>query len=153
MSKIVDCLTALEARIITVLPNHFELSNPYAPEQNSEHMLKQSWGLRGRSGNNSLRNLSCRVSIRRTIEIVLTRKYYAAEMNRAAKKQTEYDLWEDQFLIIKDIEKDPTLNNSSAVTQFGYVSDGGIEYVFSNDKPYLMIVSQFDLEYIEDLNA
>lgn len=152
MSKIVDSIDALKARIAAVLPNHKELTNPYETDENPETILKQGFGVRIREGVNSNRSGSCILSVQRTIEIVLTRKYYAYELNRTAKENTEKALLEDQFLVLQDIEGEPTIGNSNAVTQFGYTGDSGIEFVFSDEKPFYQLVSQFRLEYLEDLN-
>lgn len=152
MSKITTAYDALKARVVALLPTHLALTNPYAPEQNTEMALKIGYGIRVAAGENSKRNLSCVLSVNRGMEIVLTRKYYGSELNRDAKEAAEKALLEDQFLLIKDVEKDPTLALSGTLCKFEYVGDTGIEFVFNEDKPFLMIVSSFNMEYFENLN-
>lgn len=150
MSTISTAYDALKARLLAVLPNHSQMTNPYAPEQNSEQILRKSYGLRISTAENTNRQVSCQLSIRRTMEVVITRKYFASEMNRTAKETVEKDLMEDAFLVIKDIEKDADLGNN--VANILYQSDTGIEFVFSEDKPFFMTTLTFGLEYFENLN-
>lgn len=150
MSNISSSYDALKARLVAVLPNHAILTNPYAPSENSESALKQGQGIRLGAATNSHRAFKL-LSVQRTVDVVITRRFYASEMNRTGKETAEKALLEDQFLMLQDIESNPTLGVSSAVTAFGYESDAGIEYVFSDDKPFLMIVTTFLLEYLESL--
>jgi hypothetical protein len=151
MSKASDAYDALKARVAAVLPSHFVLPNPYAPEQNSELALKQGQGVKMLGAINSNRSLSCQLSLRRGVEVVITRKYFGSEMMTSNKSSIEKALFEDQYLIIKEIEKDPTIALTSVVVQTRFESDSGIEFVFNDDKPFLMIRSLFTLEYIENL--
>jgi hypothetical protein len=86
------------------------------------------------------------------VSIVLTRRFYASEMNRTAKETVEKQLMEDQFLIVKDIEKDPSLGLSDVVANFQYEGDEGIQFAFSEDKPFYRLTMRFRLEYLENLN-
>jgi hypothetical protein len=151
MSKASDAYDAVKARVAAVLPNHFVLPNPYAPEQNSENALRVGQGVKFLGGSNSNRSLSCQLSISRQVEVVITRKYYGSEMMTANKSTVEKSLLEDQYLVIKEVEKDPTVALTSVVVQTRFESDSGIEFVFNDDKPFLMIRTLFALEYIENL--
>lgn len=151
MSKVSDSYDAFKARVSAVLPSHFVLPNPYAPEQNSENALRVGQGVKFMGGLNSNRSLSCQLSIRRQIEVVITRKYYGSELMTANKTTVEKALLEDQYLVINEVEKDPTNALSSVVVQARFESDSGIEFVFNDDKPFLMIRTIFALEYIENL--
>jgi hypothetical protein len=152
LSKISDAYAGLKARIAAVLPSHVGLLNPYEPEQNPETILKQGYGIVLGAGTNSNRAISNHLSISREVSIVLTRRFYASEMNRTAKETVEKQLMEDQFLIVKDIEKDPSLGLSDVVANFQYEGDEGIQFAFSEDKPFYRLTMRFRLEYLENLN-
>lgn len=151
MSKASDAYDALKARVAVVLPNHFILPNPYAPEQNSELALKQGQGVKFLGALNSERSLSCQLSLRRSVEVIVTRKYFGSELMTATKSSVEKALFEDQYLVIREVEKDPSVALTSVVVQTRFESDSGIEFVFNDDKPFLMIRSLFSIEYIENL--
>jgi hypothetical protein len=151
MSKASDSYDALKARVAAVLPNHFVLPNPYFPEQNSENALRQGQGIKFATALNSRRSLSCQMSVSRQVEVIITRKYYGSELMVANKTNVEKLLFEDQYLVIKEIEKDPTVAISSVVVQTRFENDSGIEFVFNENKPFLMIRSLFSIEYIENL--
>lgn len=150
MSTISTAYDALKVRLQAVLPNHAQLTNPYAADQNSELILRKAYGVKISTVENTNRMVSCQLSLRRTMEVVITRKYFASEMNRAAKESVEKELLEDAFLVVKDIEKDADLGNN--VANIVFVSDNGIEFVFSEDKPFYMMTLSFNLEYFENLN-
>lgn len=152
MSRASTAFDAFKARVVAVLPNHSELSNPYSLEQNLETAMRQGFGIQILPAENPKRNLSCKLSVRRGMALVLTRKFYASELNRAAKESVEKQLLEDQYLVIKDLEADPTLGVSSVVTRSEWQSDGGIQFVFTDDKPFYSLITNFELEYLEDIS-
>lgn len=151
MSKISTILTTLKTRIqaASVLPDHIQLTNPYNVAANTDQALKKGFGIAVLPGNNTNRQTSCNLSINRSIRIIVTRKFFATDLNVESKEATERDLLEDQFKIIKDIENEPSLNG--LVMQSGYISDNGIQRVRENDDKFLKLESVFDFEYNEDL--
>lgn len=149
MSKISSIYDTLVSRLTAILPTHNRLSNAYLPEQNPEPTLRQAWGLQYNSGENTNRHVNCQLSIEDGFVVVLTRKYYALELNAAGKSNTEKDLLEDRFLVIKDFEKDPSLLENAAKAV--YVDNGGIQFVFNQDKPFYKLELRFSIEYFEQL--
>lgn len=152
MSNISDAYTALKTRMQAVFPDHRRLSNPYEPAQNNERDLIKGWGMRLEGGSNPQLTQSCLMSVSRSITVILTRKFYSLELIRGGKEDAELELLEDHFLLLQDVEGDPTLNESDAVSQFDYISDGGIEFVFGDKDNFLKIESTFNLIYFENLN-
>lgn len=152
MSNISDAYDALVTRLETILPSHNRLPNPYKPDENADEQLKLAWGVQVSTGNNSERNISCKLSIERSIIVVLTRRFFAPDLVEDRMEVPEKALLEDQFLVIDDFEKDPTLNDSTAICKMRYDSDSGIEYVKSDEDNFIKIESTFLIEYFEDLN-
>lgn len=150
MSKITTILNELKARIQLELPSHAQLTNPYNVGANTEMALKKGFGIAVGPGDNTNRNLSCKLSVNRSILIKLTTKFYATDLNVDAKEAAEKDLLESQFLIIKSMEKEPTLNGNLATS--GFVSDSGILRVYDDKDQFLKLESVFNFEYMEDLN-
>lgn len=148
-TKITQAYDAIVTRMGTLLPNHTRLSNPYQLDQNTEPALKQGWGLKVESGSNTNRHVNCQLSIERTLTIAITRKYYAMELNAASKATTEKDLLEDQFIVVKDFEKNSALEG--IVARAIYTSDTGILFVFNEEKPFYKIETTFTIEYFESL--
>lgn len=153
MSKITDVYNALKTRIETVLPNNTRMTNPYKPEENMEPILDRAYGIQIGSMINTERRLSCTASIQRTFVVVLTRKYFALELDREQKQIAELQLVEDQFLLIKDFEGEPTLGDSDAVTRSKVASDAGIEFVFNEKDNFFKLEMDVEIEYFEDLTT
>lgn len=149
MSKISDIYEAAILRLEDLFPEHNRLPNPYKPEENNELFLKQGYGLALLGASSPRPILSCKLSVARDINIVLTRKYFARENDFEGKSSAELQLLEDQFLLIQDFHKDTTLNETA--TMMKYVSDAGIQYVSTEKDQFLLLETTFAVEYFEDL--
>lgn len=151
-TKITTLYNTLITRMGAIFPQHARLPNPYKIDQNNSLFLKKGWGVAFAEGVNTNRNANCPpMSIERTFNITISRQFYAREMDAAAKATTEKDLFEDQYLLIKDLESDPTLQQTIARGRF--VSDSGIQFVSLDVEKddFLYLSSVFTLEYWEDL--
>ena len=152
MSNISTAYDAIKSRMVALFPSAIQLVNPYDVEENSDPALKLGWGIAFGSGSNSRRELSCRLSVERTMTIVFTRARYRSEFSILQQETNEKLLFEDQYTLIKDLEKTPMINNAvSGITVFTFESDGGVESVVSDSDAYIKLVSEFTLEYFENL--
>jgi hypothetical protein len=152
MSLLTDIIDAIDARLLVVFPNHNILSDPYTIQNNTELALKQAYGLAIGSGLNTNRQVGCDiVTVKRDLVVTLTENFITRELDQTTKEATVKSLIEDQLLLIKEFEKDPTIQYSlsNRVTNFLYVSDGGVQPIFSGRGDYLMIQSTFSLEFFE----
>lgn len=151
MSIISTAYDALLTRVETVLDvatnGHTRLPNPYKPEENNERFLVKGYGIVMGAGSNTQRLVNCKFTVNRQMEIVLTRQYFAREDDASAKADTEKALFEDQYLLINDFEKDISINGQTMYTR--WESDSGIEYVSANTDRFLMLRTIFSLEYLE----
>jgi len=150
MSRISDIYDALRARLVAIYPSHRELARPSNIQLNDLLTMSKGQGLRILEGNNTNRLIGCKLSIRRSCEVTVTRQIFARELDIAARVQTEKDLFEDQFLLIKDFEKDATL--STVTAKIAYLADNGVEEIFIDQTEYIMTKTIFEFEYLEDLN-
>lgn len=149
MSNFSNLYDAIVDRIEAVLPNHTRLTNPYAVEQNPEGLLRQGWGLGLGAGSNTNRELSCRISIARDFNIVLSRKFYAKESDVENKAAVEKDLFEDLILLVRDFCDNSALPGALGIVS--YTSDGGIEQVFGEKDNYLVLRTTFSVETWETI--
>lgn len=151
MSIITDAYDAMLSRVETVLDtanqDYFRLPNPYKPEENNDQFLKKGYGIAIQGAANTNRFVNCKFSIGRTMQVILTRQYFAREDDAASKATTEKALFEDQYSLINDFEQDISINGQTMYTR--YVTDGGIEYVQSGTDKFLMLRTDFLLEYVE----
>lgn len=151
MSLISTAYGALVTRIETVLGTvaggYKRLPNPYEPSDNSELELRKGYGLAILPGENTNRQVNCKISISRTIEVVLTRLYTGKIEDAPGKASLEQLLLEDQHKIINDFEQDISINGSTMYTRF--VSDSGIEFVSGVSGRFFVLKTQFSLEYLE----
>lgn len=156
MSNITTGFDAIKARLEALFTSgagYYQLSNPYDVDENTTSALQKGWGIAIGSASNTNRQLSCNLSLQRTMTIVLTRRRYANELDTVPKETAEKQLLEDQYILIKDLEKAIALNSAvSGLTRFQYTSDGGIESVIEGDA-FIKLVTDFEMEYFEDLNT
>lgn len=151
MSKITDAYDACLSILQGLLPNHTRLPNPYKPNENNEQFLRQGFGIALGPATVGQRLLACQLSLSREFRIIITRKFYAIESDGASKAETEKQIFEDQFLILKEFEKNTTINQNVMNTTF--ISDSGIQYVLGERDHLLLVESSFQVEYFENLNS
>jgi hypothetical protein len=151
MSNISTIFDTFKSKLQTWLPSHVQLTNPYAIDQNTEMALSQGFGIRWGGGGNTNRLVGCQMSVQRTMTVIITRQFYANDLNVVGKETTEKYLMEDEYTIIKNIESDVDLGSSS-LAKILFVSDNGIEFVFTEKDNYLKLEITFELEYFENLN-
>lgn len=152
MSVTSDVYDEVISRIETVLPNHLRLAHAYLPEQSPEPQLRQGWAIQHGAGENSNRKLGCMVSVRRNFNVIVTRKYYSLDSDPEAKALTDKEIIEDARLVINDIEANPYLSGIANNPNIKYLSDSGVQFIYSNDKPFYKIEILLVAEYFEDLN-
>lgn len=152
MSIISTAIDALVSRIETVLDastnGYTRIPNPYLVEDNTELKLKKGYGVAFLNGTNTQRQVNCKFSVSRTMEVVLTRLYTGSEENAVTRASLEKLLFEDQYKIINDLEQDLTINGATMYTR--WETDSGIEFVAGETGRFLMLKTQFSLEYLED---
>jgi len=149
MTKITNIREELESIIAASIAGYKQIPNPYEIEKTSNVILKKGFAIAFGPGTNTERLLSCQLSIDREIAIVLTRQVSSTEHDTNRRESIEKDILEDQFLIIRAIERDPSLNNKAARAR--YVGDNGLEFLSLENSRYFVLQSNFAFEYFEDL--
>lgn len=150
MSTISDAYDKIINQMNSSFPNHTRISNPYELAENNRLFLTQGFGVALGEATNVQQYTGTKMRIQRTVNIALTLKFYAREMDATSKADTEKTLLEDHFTLIDDFRSNNNLNGT--VADFEYQSDGGIESVFAEQDQFLAVVSQYQLDYIENLN-
>jgi len=151
MSGVTTSFDTFLARLTAIYPTHKRLSNPYKAEENSELVLNKGFGLAFGASTNSNRQISCQLSYQRDFIVVLTRVVRANEFAISKKDDTAKSLVEDWFLLVESVEKDPTLDVAGNQTNLQYVSDNGVEFVFSEKDNFYKIETTISLEIFENL--
>jgi hypothetical protein len=149
MTKITNIREELESIIAASIAGYKQIPNPYEIEKTSNVILKKGFAIAFGPGTNTERLLSCQLSIDREMAIVLTRQVSSTEHDTNRRESIEKDILEDQFLIIRAIERDPSLNNKAARAR--YVGDNGLEFLSLENSRYFVLQSNFAFEYFEDL--
>lgn len=104
---------AYVTRIGTLLPDHKRLPNPYAIDENNELYLAKGWGLAvGPSVENTQRFVCAKKSLRVTLQLSITRKFYAVEHDAAKKADCDKLLMAD----FEEILDDAHANNLGVAT-------------------------------------
>jgi hypothetical protein len=81
------------------------------------------------------------------MEVTLTRQVLGNQKVEG-KQTTEKLLLEDQDLLIKAICNSGDLDD--LVAKINFSSDNGIEFVFNEKHNYLMLVTSFSIEYLQE---
>lgn len=150
MSKISEIREQLETLIEAAITGYKQIPNPYEIEKTANVILRKGYGIAFGPATNTERQLSCQLSVDREFSIILTREVATTEHNNAGRETIEKAIFEDQYLLIKAIEKDSDL--ATKASRARYVSDNGLEYVGLENSRYFVLISTFATEYFENLN-
>lgn len=145
ISTIYDALVSL---LSSKLTGYIQLPNPYAPEENNELYLNKGFGVAFADGENTQRFVGCKLSVARTFNIILVNRIVTTDHNTTVRGSLEKSIMEDEFTIINELEKNPTLQGSAFKSLF--VSDNGIEYLEGERMKYLFLVFNINIEYLEN---
>ncbi len=149
MSQITTIYDAIYTRVATLLPNHKELKVPRFIELNDTLFLKKGFAVSIGAAINTNRVFACKLSLQREVTLTNTLQIFATDRDATTRKTVEKQLLEDQFLLIKNIEQDPTL--TQVTNQINFISDNGIQDIFIEADSFIMIQSLINFEYFEDL--
>jgi hypothetical protein len=149
MSTISTIYDTMLADIATQLPNALKLWHAYRLEENGGPILLNGFGVRVGPAENTKRMVCPRVSIRRSMGVILTRKLYQRDMDADVKTSVEKDILEDQLLLIKHFESNPTVGGAMNVQ---FESDTGVSFVNTTDEEFMALETTFTVEYIENLS-
>lgn len=151
MSKATDVYDALAARLTAVFPSHTRLVNPYDIIENNKQDLEAGLGLQIGPGVNTKRLLSCQLSVARDFIVKFTRIVRANQFDITSRVATEKQLFEDQKLLIDDVEGSPRLGDPTAVTLSAFESDSGLEFIFADSNAFIKLDTIIRVEYIDSL--
>lgn len=129
----------------TELPTHQRLNDPYNIDENPEMLLRKGWGIQIDNGADVSRCISPEYYIARTFTLVIVRECVAKDSDPSRRETSHLELLEDLHILIAEAVAENTLYQSAV--NFKYVSDGGVQEVFVDDKPYNFIQAQFLVEY------
>ncbi|MGV8130801.1 MAG: hypothetical protein ACP5N7_01735 [Candidatus Pacearchaeota archaeon] len=149
-TKITTIYDAIHTWIATLFPTKYELSDPSNIENNDFVSLENGYGISFNSATNTTRMLGCQYTLMRDITITLTTKFIGGHKSISISDTTTKSLLEDLHLLIKDWDKNEVI--LGAISNRKFLGDNGIERVFGDNKTFIMIKANFQIEYTEDLN-
>ncbi len=148
MSTISTAYDNLVTLMGTTFSTHSRMPNPIKPEENDEQILRLGWGISILPAAFPSLN-SCQWEVNREIQLILSRKIEAREDDAVNRADPQKSLLEDQFTLMQAIEND--VNLSGSVTGITATGDNGIEYAFLEKDNYVMVRTNFALQYFENL--
>lgn len=149
MTMISDIYDAVLSVVETTLPNYDLLANPYIPEENANNLFDKAFGIAFGPGINENRIVCPKVSLNRTLEIILINKVTSSESNTNFLGQQQKDIFEDLFAIIKAVCNDGTINEITS--KFDYSSDAGLEFIDAVSGKYYLLSATFPFLYFETI--
>lgn len=147
-TNISNIYDAIQTRLASLYPTGSRLLNPYQVNDNPDLLLQFGYGCSIQNASSNRRLLSNQLSLTRQFKIVNTRKFFALQTDPASKGVTEKQLMEDQMLVIKDFEKETTINGTAIMTN--YVSDSGVRPVSGQTDKFLCVETFFAIDYFEN---
>ena len=149
MSKITTIYDNLGTLIEAALTSHRRLANPYVPSDNNKLMLDKGYGIGFGPSTNTERQLSCQMSIERTMNIIFTKKVTTTTHNTTAQGTLEKAMMEDTVTFLTALEADADLSGAASKTV--YLGDSGVELLEGENSSHLLIQVDVNVEYFEDL--
>lgn len=149
MSKISTIYDNLVTAVGGALTDYDQISNPYSPDENCELFMQKGFGIAFGPGANSERQVGCKLSVKRTFDVILLNLCGTTDNNLADVENFQKTMHEDQLLIIKAIEKDPDLDATVGMIKF--VDDSGLEFLETINNKFFLLQSTFMVEYFENL--
>lgn len=149
MSQISTAYDALNTRIAALLTSATRLPNPNKPDENAKLFLKNGYGVKIGPATSPRKHVGSQIALQREFSVVLVREFFALESSATGKSDMEKTLMEDQLTVLKDFEKNTTLNDVVTMTQ--YVSDTGIQYLLTETDRFIMVETNFLIDYFETL--
>jgi hypothetical protein len=147
MTKIADIYNAIVVKIETALPTFTRLPNPYALDENTALLMRNSYGIAIGGGTNTEKYVSCLTSWRRDYTIGLVSQVVNTENDTLGKAIVEKNMIDNHRAIFQAFEIDSTL--SGICTKAVVVSDTGIEYIAGNLSKFIAIEINISVDYQE----
>ena len=148
MSNVSQIMTALNSAIAATLPGYDQLSDSLDRADNTNLWLDKGFATAFGSGQNST-NEFCDFKtqiIDRTFQVMLTNSY-APTLDPDYRRQLEASLMDDQWTLRSKILGDPYLGGLAMDAR--YIDDSGIEYLESDNKQFIIIMTNFTIKYTE----
>jgi hypothetical protein len=148
MSLVSDIYNQLRALIPTVLTEHYELVDPYDPENNSDLFNVKGWGIQIGPTSATKRFSGCqKVSQERTFTIVITRNMKIRQNDIPGRIAVEKELFEDQNKIIEALES----TEIDATQKVLFDGDGGLGRITGDepDSAVIYVETNFLIEYVD----
>jgi len=149
-TKISTIYDALYTKVTSLMTGHTELPRPFDIADNDDLFLRKGFAIYFASGVQNNRQATCNYWLQRNVIITNTLSIYGSDINVTIRKTAEKNLLENQILVIDGLEKDITLSDN--LNNLRFVNDNGIEFIYGDQKNYLMLQSTFSFEYFESLN-
>lgn len=148
MSNVSTIHSAIKSRLSTIFPNKTVIPNPFELDQNNDNLLKDGYGIF--YGAASLPEFDLGIHIQgylREFNIVLAKKVYRLEVDSQPFETVQLALLEDQNTMVNSLANVRSIDPN--VVRLEYVSDSGVEFIFSEKNNYLAITTNFDVSYKE----
>lgn len=151
MSTISSAIDIIKTAVTGALPNHTYLTNGYQPDENNNLYLNQGVGIAWRQSLNTNREICPKIYMSQTFDVVITRNYFASDLNVDDKESQAKQIFEDALLVIQALGTDVLSSQNQAVAKCKYIGHNGIETVFGEKDNYLKATLTFEFEYYETL--
>ena len=127
---------ALVNKADTLFPSKNRLHNPYELSDNPELIMKDSWGLKVSSANQSVIEY-CNLSVTRLYTFTLVRQFASVGNKEIAFDTVTKNLLEDQQTLLNNLYSPSEIGVPNDIDQIEIDSISGIEFMQADQKKYL----------------
>ncbi len=146
-TKIADIYDAIVTKISTALPTFQRLPNPYALDENTAILMRQSYGIAIGAGTNTERYVGCLVTWQREYTIGIVSQVVNTENDTTGRALVEKDMIDAHKALLAAFESDSTLGGiciKAVIT-----GDTGIDYIAGALSKFLAVEISLSVEYQE----
>jgi hypothetical protein len=150
MSQITTIHDGIYTLMSTLFPAKKMLSDNLFIDNNDELLLANGYAIYFGPAVNTNRVVGCKQSTQRQVTIIMTTAVYGGHKSIDKLIENEKSLLEDHYTLIKNFNQNANLD--TMITKRNYIDDNGIERVLGQSKNFLMIETNFEIEYFEDFS-
>lgn len=151
MSKISTVYDAIISTMGTLFPNKTRIPNPYELTNNSETMLKDSWGVKmSPSGISGIDTFNYHIETRE-VSIVLCRSVYKLRENPTGLDSPTKSLLEDSKTVCTRFVASDQLGIPDSIGKIDFVSSSGIEFTKADSLENISTEIKFNVDIMEGL--
>jgi len=144
MSKISTVYDAVVSKMVALFPAKTRMHNPYELTDNSETIMKDTWGLKVLSADRNDLEF-CNLTTDRQFSIILVRHFATVGSSGTAFDAVTKSLLEDQQTVMNNVHSPTELGIQNDIDKIDITAISGLEFIQTDQKKYLFVELTFTI--------